>query len=155
MVKGHPSPPPPPPARPIPAPRKSRRQPLQGQQFTGTAASIALPAATAVPEAPPAAAAILVAQPAAVVPGGRPAVPMAPVAPPAVTAALPPVYPAYQIVATLLQTLRVFLSGVAHPWEHVREFDDAFAKAQIRPRRLLAHRGIPISRERSSSSPNF
>ncbi|KAL3174895.1 hypothetical protein MRX96_010926 [Rhipicephalus microplus] len=30
VVKGHPAPPPPPPARPIPAPQKSRRQPLQG-----------------------------------------------------------------------------------------------------------------------------
>ncbi|KAL3179159.1 hypothetical protein MRX96_038257 [Rhipicephalus microplus] len=58
-----------------PAPRKSRRQPLQGQQFTGTAAPMALPAATAVPEAQPAAAATLAAQPAAIVPGGQPAGP--------------------------------------------------------------------------------
>ncbi|KAL3204364.1 hypothetical protein MRX96_041235 [Rhipicephalus microplus] len=39
---------PPPLARPIPAPRESRRQPLEGQQSTGTAAPMDLPAATAV-----------------------------------------------------------------------------------------------------------
>ncbi|KAL3193462.1 hypothetical protein MRX96_016819 [Rhipicephalus microplus] len=66
---------------------------------------MALPAATAVAEAPPAAAATLAAQPAAIVPGGRPAVPMAPAAPPAATVALPPADPAYQIVAILLNTL--------------------------------------------------
>ncbi|KAL3188548.1 hypothetical protein MRX96_003508 [Rhipicephalus microplus] len=58
----------PPPARPIPAPRKSRRQPLQGLQSTSAAAPMALPVATAVPEAPPAAAATLAAQPAAIAP---------------------------------------------------------------------------------------
>ncbi|KAL3226101.1 hypothetical protein MRX96_004541 [Rhipicephalus microplus] len=58
----------PPPARPIPAPRKSRRQPLQGLQSTSAAAPMALPVATAVPEAPPAEAATLAAQPAAIAP---------------------------------------------------------------------------------------
>ncbi|KAL3196814.1 hypothetical protein MRX96_045085 [Rhipicephalus microplus] len=97
----------PPPARPIPVLRKSRRQPLlQELQSTGTAAPMALPVATAVPEAPPAAAATLAAQPTATVPGGRPAVPMASAAPPAATVAFPPADPAYQIVATLLNTLR-------------------------------------------------
>ncbi|KAL3245901.1 hypothetical protein MRX96_058107 [Rhipicephalus microplus] len=105
VVKGHPSAPPPP-ARPILAPRKYRRQPLQGQQFTGTAAPMALPAVTAVPEGPPAATVTLAAQPAAIVPGGQPAVPTASVTPPAATVALPPADPAYQIIATLLHTLR-------------------------------------------------
>ncbi|KAL3209478.1 hypothetical protein MRX96_009213 [Rhipicephalus microplus] len=67
VVKGHPAPPLPP-ARPIPAPRKSRRQPLQGLQSTSAAAPMALPVATAVPEAPPAAAATPAAQPAAIAP---------------------------------------------------------------------------------------
>ncbi|KAL3224961.1 hypothetical protein MRX96_049396, partial [Rhipicephalus microplus] len=39
-------------------------------------------------------------------PGGRPAVPMAPAVLPAATVELPPADPAYQIVATLLNTLR-------------------------------------------------
>ncbi|KAL3190468.1 hypothetical protein MRX96_019986 [Rhipicephalus microplus] len=67
VVKGHPAPPLPP-ARPIPAPRKSRRQPLQGLQYTSAAAPMALPVATTVPEAPPAAAATPAAQPAAIAP---------------------------------------------------------------------------------------
>ncbi|KAH7950556.1 hypothetical protein HPB51_028409 [Rhipicephalus microplus] len=108
VVKGHPAPPPPP-ARPIPAPRKSRRQPLQGLQSTSAAAHMALPVATGVPEAPPAAAATPAAQPAAIAPGGRPAVPMAPAALPDATVELPPADPAYQIVATLLNTLRALL----------------------------------------------
>ncbi|KAH7934471.1 hypothetical protein HPB51_029163 [Rhipicephalus microplus] len=116
VVKGHPAPPPPPPARPIPAPRKSRRQPLQGLQSTSAAAPMALPVATAVPEAPPAAAATLAAQPAAIAPGGRPAVPMAPAAPPAATVELPPADPAYQIVTTLLNTLRSV--GESLPLDH-------------------------------------
>ncbi|KAH8034907.1 hypothetical protein HPB51_003194 [Rhipicephalus microplus] len=115
VVKGHPAPPLPP-ARPIPAPRKSRRQPLQGLQSTSAAAPMALPVATAVPEAPPAAAATPAAQPAAIAPGGRPAVPMAPAAPPAATVELPPADPAYQIVATLLNTLRSV--GESLPLDH-------------------------------------
>ncbi|KAL3244781.1 hypothetical protein MRX96_018584 [Rhipicephalus microplus] len=67
VVKGHPAPPLPP-ARPIPAPPKSRRQPLQGLQSTSAAAPMALPVATAVPEAPPAATATPAAQPAAIAP---------------------------------------------------------------------------------------
>ncbi|KAH8009375.1 hypothetical protein HPB51_015698 [Rhipicephalus microplus] len=115
VVKGDPAPPLPP-ARSIPAPRKSRRQPLQGPQSTSAAAPMALPVATPVPEAPPAAAATPAAQPAAIAPGGRPAVPMAPAVLPAATVELPPADPAYQIVATLLNTLRSV--GESLPLDH-------------------------------------